>query len=194
MRISLVFAALLFWQTGLLAEDAKAVKGGQAVQELLELTSARQQYQQMLMGMGQGIQGGFTISLAKALKDRPLDQASKTKGKAILDRHHQEFIKKLQQALQQTLSWDSMVKDVYIPVYLKHFSEAELQDILTFYTSKTGRKFASKGPDLLKDVSKEVNRRYAKQIKASTDKLADEQIGKITSEIDALRAGAKKAP
>lgn len=189
MKIPFVCIALLFWQTSVLADNAK---GGQIVRELLELTSGRQQYQQMLMGMGQNVQGSFTLTLAKALKSRPVDQADKTKAKAILDRHHQEFIEKLQQALQKTLSWENMVKDVYIPIYLKNFTEAELQDVLSFYQSKTGRKFASKAPELLMDVSKEVNKRYAKKIKASTDALTDEQVRKITAEIDALRKGTAK--
>lgn len=189
MRSLLVLAAFLFWQSTLLAQSAK---GGQLVRELLELTSARQQYQQMLMGMGQKVQGSFTLSLAQALKDRPVDQTQKTKAKAILDKHHQEFIKNLQQALQKTLSWENMIKDVYIPIYLKNFTETELQDILTFYQSKTGRKFATKAPELLMEVSKEVNKGYANKIKASTDKLTDEQVRKITAEIDSLRSGTTK--
>lgn len=194
MRAILFCITLMFWQLEAVADERPA-KSAQLVQELLELTAARQQYQQMLMGMAQSIQGGFTLGLAKALKDRPLDQASKAKAKTILDRHHQEFIRALQAELQQTLSWDKMVKEIYGPVYTKHFSDAELGDILAFYQSKTGRKFASKGPDLLKDVNKRVNDQYAKQIKASTDTLTDAQIAKITAEIDQLRAGAaKKAP
>lgn len=189
MRVFLVLAAALFWQAAALATDDKAISGSQAVLELLELTSARQQYQQLLIGMAQGIQGGFTLGLAKALKDRPLDKADKAKGKAILDRNHETFIRSLQQELQKILSWEAMVKDVYVPVYLQHFTEAELRDILAFYQSKTGRKFASKGPDLLKDVSKRVNDRFAKRIKTSSDSLTETQIARITAEIDKLRAG-----
>jgi hypothetical protein len=189
MRVFLVFAVALLWQAAALAADDKAISGSQAVLELLELTSARQQYQQMLIGMAQGIQGGFTLGLAKALKDRPLDKAHKAKGKAILDRNHEAFIRSLQQELHKILSWEAMVKDVYVPVYLRHFTEAELRDILAFYQSKTGRKFASKGPELLKDVSKRVNEQYAKKIKASSDSLTETQIARIAAEIDKLRAG-----
>lgn len=49
---------------------------------------------------------------------------------------------------EKYIGWKA-VKDDYVKLYMKAFTEAEIKDLLTFYKSKTGKKAASKVPELM---------------------------------------------
>jgi hypothetical protein len=46
------------------------------------------------------------------------------------------------------IGWDA-IKDDYIKLYMKEFTEAEVKDMVRFYKSKTGKKAATKVPELM---------------------------------------------
>lgn len=53
--------------------------------------------------------------------------------------------------------------DMLTPVYEKHFSEADLQEIIKFYDSPIGRKFAEKTPFVMQE-SMQVGQQWGQKI------------------------------
>lgn len=181
----------LCWALWLLLAAAPGLAAGNpeaeaAARELIELSGAKAQYQQMLMVMTQSIQTGFSTGLAKALKEKPLAPAQRKQAKDILDRHFSRFIGEYQGYLKQTLPWEKLVEEVYLPTYLKHFSAQELKEVITFYRSPTGRKFAEKGPSLSREAAQAINNQYGKALQRQAERLTQETLRQIGLELDKL--------
>jgi uncharacterized protein len=166
-------------------------EGEAAARELIELSGAKAQYQQMLIIMTQSIQTGFSTGLAKALKEKPLDPAQRKQAKDILDRHFSRFIGEFQSYLKQTMPWEKLVEEIYLPTYLKHFSAQELREVIAFYRSPTGRKFAEKGPSLSRDAAQAINTKYGKDLQRRAARLTQETLRQIGIELDKLASPNK---
>jgi uncharacterized protein len=55
---------------------------------------------------------------------------------------------KIMGMFRQQFAWDNLKED-YIKIYTEMFTEQELKDLVTFYKSPAGRKFAEKQPELI---------------------------------------------
>src|SRR5690606_16830308 len=55
------------------------------------------------------------------------------------------YMRKIAAAMKEEMSWEKM-KDPMIDIYLKHYTETEVQDMLNFYRSETGRSLIEKMP------------------------------------------------
>lgn len=60
------------------------------------------------------------------------------------------YIAKVVELMKEELSWDKMKKPM-IDIYLEHYTEKEIQDILNFYQSESGRSMVEKMPAVMKD-------------------------------------------
>ena len=65
--------------------------------------------------------------------------------RAITERH----MDRLSSLLATEMSWAQMRED-YVQIYLDNFSEAELRELMAFYTSPIGRKLAERTPQLVR--------------------------------------------
>ncbi|QFY89720.1 DUF2059 domain-containing protein [Magnetovirga frankeli] len=164
-------------------------RGASEVRELLQLSGAERQYSQLLQVMTRNIQTSFSTGLAEALKQRPLGERKRSQAKAILDRNFGQFITRFQTLMKQTMPWERLVRDVYIPVYLRHFSQRELQDLVAFYRSPTGRKFARNNGQLVQDATRAIKHEYGKQLQQRAEQLSQQTLRQITQELDQLASG-----
>jgi hypothetical protein len=66
--------------------------------------------------------------------------------KPIFDKH----MAKVKAAMKEELSWQKM-REPMIDVYLKHYTEQEMTDLLTFYGSESGQSIINKMPAVMQD-------------------------------------------
>ena len=81
-----------------------------------------------------------------------------------------DYLTKTQQLLVSTFKSDT-VREAYANAYTSVFTEAELKQVLAFYTSPSGKKFLEKQPELNQQVLK----------------VAEQQVAAIQPQIQALR-------
>ena len=60
------------------------------------------------------------------------------------------YMKKVVVAMREDMSWEKM-KDPMIDIYLKHYTEQEIQDMLAFYQTATGQSMITKMPAVMSD-------------------------------------------
>jgi hypothetical protein len=85
-----------------------------------------------------------------------MDQMFKNMGKQLgVKPDEQEmfdrFMSKMASLMREEMSWDKM-KGPMMEVYLKHYTEKEIQDMIAFYKSESGRSMMSKQVDVAKDT------------------------------------------
>ena len=72
--------------------------------------------------------------------------------------------------MQQDVTWEKM-KQPMIDVYLKHYTEKEINDLLAFYRTETGKAVVNKIPLIMQDsisVSQTAFMNFAPNVKELT--------------------------
>ncbi|WP_335917887.1 DUF2059 domain-containing protein [Shewanella chilikensis] len=128
---SLVLGGILLTSPLALADDSS--RRAQVEQLLLEMQmdsmmdTAYTQMEQMILGMQQE----FNIKES----EKPL---------------FEEFARKSTQIFKQELGWDKL-KQPLTDIYVKHYSDKEIADMLAFYSSDTGRSMVAKMPAVMQE-------------------------------------------
>lgn len=156
MKKLLIGTFCLLIHLSVLAESSKR----ESIEELLEITNVDSmidsmygQMDQMLIGMGQ--QMGV----------KPSEQH-------IFD----NFMKKIVASMKEEMSWEKM-KEPMIDIYLKYYTEKEVQDMLVFYRSETGRSLIEKMPIVMGEsmaLSQEMMQSFMPKIIEMSEDLQEE--------------------
>ena len=92
--------------------------------------------------------------------------------------------------MRQEISWEKM-REPMIDIYLKHYTEEELQQMLIFYQSEVGQSMLSKMPAVVQD-SVILSQSMLENLMPKIQKLSDELYGSSSGEskkLDASHAG-----
>jgi hypothetical protein len=107
----------------------------ESVEELLALSKA-----DAALDAAYGQMDQLFVNMGKQLGVKPEEQE-------MFDK----FMLKMASLMKEEMSWDKM-KGPMIEIYLKHYTEKEVQDMITFYKSESGRSMISKQADVAKDT------------------------------------------
>lgn len=112
------------------AQDSKR----ESIEELLEVSKV----DTMMDAMYAQVQQAFT-GVGDQLGVEPDEQP-------IFD----AYMNRLFSAMKEDMSWEKM-KEPVIQIYMKHYTEKEVQDMLAFYRSETGQAMIEKMPAVMSD-------------------------------------------
>ena len=87
------------------------------------------------------------------------------------------FTKKMFRILEEEFSWAKM-KDDYIAIYVKTYTEKELEAISEFYRSSAGKKFVEKMPQLMQE-SMAISQKKMPIIMEKMQKISEEMADEI---------------
>ncbi|MFC1841286.1 DUF2059 domain-containing protein [Thermodesulfobacteriota bacterium] len=132
----------------------------ESVEELLALTDAEDMIDTIYSQMSQMFQG-----MGQQLGVKPSEQE-------LFDK----FMSKMIALLKDEMSWDKM-KEPMMKIYLKHYSEKEIQDQITFYKSDSGQSMIGKQPEVMKDtmmLSQEALKDFIPKLQKISKELEEE--------------------
>lgn len=87
-----------------------------------------------------------------------------------------KYMKKVNAVIREDMNWEKM-KEPMIQVYMKHFTEQEIQGMIEFYNSDVGKSSIKKMPLVMQDsmgVSQKLMEGVFPKIKALADELSAE--------------------
>lgn len=168
------------------AAPAPAAADIALVRELLAASGAEKQYEQMMAVMSEGMRNGFRRGFNESLKGKALDDAKRAQASAIAERNFQALQRDFDAAIQQLMPYEKMVSEIYGPLYLKHFTKAEIAEATAFYRSPTGRRLAGAIPQLMQESSRIVNERYLPQLIRSTGQQMEQHMKRMAEELKKL--------
>ena len=132
----------------------------ESVEELLALINAESLIDTIYSQLGQNFQG-----LGQQLGVKPSDQE-------LFDK----FMAKMISLMKAEINWDK-IKEPIIKIYLKHYSEKEIQDQIAFYKSDSGQSMIRKQPAIAKDLvtlNQEVIKYFIPKLKKISEELEAE--------------------
>ena len=96
--------------------------------------------------------------------------------KPIIDK----YMSKIVDLITDTMIWDKLKSEIS-DLYVTNFTETEVNDMLAFYKSSTGKKFIEKMPVIIKS-SMEIAQRQSQSIMTEINKLLEEMKKEIDQE------------
>lgn len=143
------------------------------VEELLRLTGARQQMQQMWEGMAR--QAATTAADAYHLQHPNASPQQLRKVAEVVGQSWQASIK--------VLSVDELIAAV-IPVYQRHFTHSEIQSVIDFYRSPAGQRYLRELPAMMTEsmqAAEPVVKKHLPEIEAAAEKAVQQSTGSSTT-------------
>ena len=160
MVLKNVFAVAIgiIFSLNVLADDAPANIA--SVEKLLEITETAKMIDTIYAQVD-----SLSLSMATQMgvtdKDRPA---------------FDKYMKKVNALIREDMNWEKM-KDPMIQVYVKHFTEREIQGMIKFYNSDIGKSAIKKMPLVMQDsmgVSQKMMEGVFPKIKVLAEELATE--------------------
>ncbi len=102
--------------------------------------------------------------------------------------------KRIKELFLERIDMKQMVEDISYAVYDKHFTEAELTDLVAFYKSPTGQKVVAEMPALFAESIARAGEAIAPKVKEIVAAAQQEQTSELTSQIDQLIKSNPKPP
>ena len=102
---------------------------------------------------------------------------------AIFDR----YMSKVASAMKEEMSWEKM-KGPIIDIYMKHYTQKELEDMLSFYSSQSGKSIIVKMPQVAQE-SMLITQMFMKDYMPKIKNLSEE----LHAELKEERCKAKEA-
>ncbi|MBP9093292.1 DUF2059 domain-containing protein [bacterium] len=109
--------------------------------ELLKMTDADKQVEMIINQLTLSHQKRYPSLLAQAINAAP--NLSEEKKKELIASAQEQSVRsseRLRQLFVQKIDLSKVMQDVALQVYNKNFTESEMQDIITFYKTPTGKK------------------------------------------------------
>ncbi len=152
-----VLALTLSFSTSLLADESSKRK---TVNELISMLNMEKMMDTMYLQVDK-----MFMDLSKDLEIRESESPI-----------FKKYMSKVTNVMREEMSWQKM-KEPFIEIYMKHYTEKELNDLLAFYKSDSGRKMIEKMPLIMQEsmlVSRKMLKDFLPKIKAITKELKDE--------------------
>jgi len=159
----LLAALLLIAPLQVVAADTPASDA--SIRELLEVTESRK----LIDTMGGQLDAAMRGSMSQALGDRQLT----AQQQQILDEMRERFIA----VMTEELSW-ARYEPLIMQVYRQTFTQAEVDGMLAFYRTETGRAMISKMP-LVMQSSMQLAQQQMSQMIPKLQQIMQESVAKL---------------
>jgi hypothetical protein len=146
------------------------------------------QYNQMINLMISQYQQSFVTGVQAAIKKASdISEKDKTDIQKLANESMSNFLQKLKVKMIEIMPYQELVKNIYMPIYKKHFTTDEIMEITGFYEKETGKKFISTAPTLMQESVAIYNQNYNQKVMQASTDLAETEFSKVKEAMENLK-------
>jgi len=129
----------------------------QLIQELIELTGGEQLFRQVSQVTAAQLEQDFQ-AIIESIPSETIGVSASQKQELLqsLSRDISRIANLYNQRLMEKINFNQIIENVYYPLYDKYYTEEDLQAMINFYKTPTGRKTISVMPQLLQESIQRV--------------------------------------
>lgn len=111
-------------------------------------------------------------SMVPVLKQRINSRIKENSAKEKIDKMMDDFTDAMMEEMKEL---SRKLNDVeLVNIYDKHFTHGEIQDLIEFYESPTGKKILEKNPEITKELMSSMMTKYMPEIQKNLNKKLEE--------------------
>jgi uncharacterized protein len=168
------------------------------IKEILDLTNSRQSSEAMFSAqfdeMDKQMPEIQWQAIASMEELKRLTPAQQQEVRARVKESSMRLSKRIKELFVQRIDMKQLVEDISYTVYDKHFTEAELKDLVTFYGSATGKKVIAEMPALFAESIAKAGELIAPKVKEIVEETQKEQVNELTREVELLLKTMPRTP
>lgn len=194
LRLSFLFLAFMAVGTGTVAAQGGVSPEKLAlIREYIQITGGSKSASEMT-DMMLAFQEAEAEKMAASMidMDKELSPGDKSAAKKMTVEITQRIMKRTREFFAKEIDLDQMIDDIVVPIYDKHFSEAELRELIAFYKTTTGRKTIELMPELMMASMTSFSEKLTPKLQEFFKKMAEEEYAVVRKEL--LDAGKKRSP
>lgn len=140
-----------------MAQQPISDKKKQLIQELIELTGGEQLFRQVSQVTAAQLEQDFQ-AIIESVPSESLGVSANKKQELLqtLNRDISRIANLYNQRLMEKINFNQIIENVYYPLYDKYYTEEDLQAMINFYKTPTGKKTISVMPQLLQESIQRV--------------------------------------
>jgi len=146
------------------------------------------QYNQMINLMITQYQQNFAAGVQTSIKkSNEISEKDKAEIQKVANESVTSFLEKLKAKMNEIMPFQELVKNIYMPIYKKHFTIDEIKEITSFYEKETGKKFISTAPALMQESVAIYNQNYNQKIMQAGTELAETEFSKVKEAMENIK-------
>lgn len=154
------------------------------IREMAEVTGGKDGFNELMKSMYSFDDSQAVPIIVMAIDaDKTLSPSAKVEAKKMATDAAKRTSAKVQTYFSTRFDFDQFVEKVYLPVYDKSFTEAELRDIIAFYRTPTGQKTVKQIPQLMKDSLVAISQHLLPQIQEFMKQTIDEEMAALKQKL-----------
>ena len=153
------------------------------IKELLEVTGGQRNAQAIIDAiLSQNEKNLPKLLSAIYSDDKTLTPDEKTHLQQEFAESFVRISKRLHELFPQRINLAQLVEDISYPIYDKYFTESELRDLITFYSSSTGRKSIELTPKLLVESLEKTSEIIVPKIQQLMKEVMNEELKRLDAQ------------
>ena len=157
-------------------------------QKFFKVIGVDSEYDQLVSVMVFQFQQDFAPAIneiAKKMEGATPEETDKVKQ--LIQQAISNYSQKMKGKITNVLSLNELTTNVLYPAYSKQFTTSEIEEITKFYESPVGQKYMSSKTTIMQETQKIIIEKYAPQIQKISQKLIDEEMAKIKTEVEKIQ-------
>jgi Uncharacterized protein conserved in bacteria (DUF2059) len=157
-----------------------------AIREYLRISGSEIQHALIINLMTEGAVVAARNALSESLKTKQISAANPSLAQPIINKRLTDFSVEARKYFVGKYPWSKIVDDIYMPMFRRTFTLAELKAANDYYKSAVGRKFAEQSPILFRDGVRLLGETYRISTQADVSPLVIDMIEKTRAELNKL--------
>ena len=152
------------------------------------------QYARMATAISERVQQGILVKFQNRMNQENVPADVKEKLFPLVNESAKNIKTMFEAMFNEEITFDSLVTNVYLPIYRNHFSESEMQELITFYGSPIGKKVSTLVPVILRERSETFARVYNERIQAISKDIIEKEINRIRLKLKEMKPDNSNNP
>lgn len=136
-----------------------------------EVVGLEKQYNKNINYLVSGFQTGMLQGFENSTKEKEIPTEFEEKITPLVMQSAQNIGINLEKLFKNEIKFKDLVKNVYLPIYQKHFTEQEMIELIRFYKSPVGKKISTLLPEIMEEAPKSLIKSMAPELKSLVVRL-----------------------
>ncbi|HWO03104.1 MAG TPA: DUF2059 domain-containing protein [Blastocatellia bacterium] len=179
-KIIVICFLLLLCPLAVSAQESATTKKQELIRELLVVTDAANNANKTLDSIVSEMDKQYP-NLVEGLADADpsLTPAQRQRAKKMLTENRAQYSKQLMERIKQRVDFGQFVESLTASLYDKYFTEDELNDLISFYKTPTGKKTSTVLPELFAESLQKASEKLSPVLTTIITEMAAEEKERI---------------
>jgi hypothetical protein len=168
------------------------------IREFLDLTNSRTSSEAMFKAQFEQMERDIPEyqwqSISSMDEFKRLTSAQQQEVRTKSQESSARMVNRIKELFLARIDMAKIVEDLSYPIYDKHFTEAELRDLVTFYRSETGKKIVAEMPSVISESMGKIGQMIEPRVKEIVEEAQKSQADELNKEIEKMIKAQPKPP